>query len=83
MTDNEDMKKALEQAKEQFGPLIELADYLLDAMSNSKIPNSIANFIGRLRNELINNGFSREEAMSILTAPSMDIVGMLKQDNKK
>lgn len=81
--DKEEMEKALEKAKEQFAPLISLANYLLEIMATSEIPHNVALFIGNLKKELVAQGFTREEAMAILTSPSLDIVGLLKQDNKR
>lgn len=77
----EALQKAIADVKEQMGPLVEVAEYMLEAMSNSAIPNSIARFITRIKESLVTNGFSHEEAVNIIT--SLDIVAMLKQEKGK
>jgi len=79
--EKEAMDKALIQLKEQMGPLVEIAEYMLQSMANSKIPNHISKFIGSIRESLIENGFTRDEAIEIIY--SLDITSLIKQERTK
>jgi pyrroline-5-carboxylate reductase len=78
---SEAMVQAVADIKEQMGPLVEIAEYMLEGMANSKIPANIATFIENLRLSLTEKGFTREEAVAIII--SLDIASMLKQEKNK
>lgn len=79
--EKEAMEQAISQIKTQIGPLVEVADYMLETMATSGIPKHISTFIRSIRESLIEDGFTREEAVSIIM--SLDITGLLKQEKVK
>ena len=80
-TKSEAMEQAISELKEQVGPLVEIAEYALEAMANSELPAHIATFIEKIRIGLVERGFTRGEAMDIIT--TLDISSMIKQGQNK
>lgn len=73
-----ELEAMLEKAKENTNAVIDLAEYLLEIITKSSIPNSIALFICKIKDSLLNNGFTREETINIIN--NLDITSILKQE---